>query len=307
MMTKRIRIIVSLASLALAAWPALPAHAQEVDPGVLAAAQLANDYRIVPEITYLVAEGHASELDLYLPRNVAGPSPVVLYFHGGWWVRGSRQASALAVQPYLRMGWAAVNVSYRLGNVSLAPAAVEDALCALRWVIRNAETYNLDPTRIVATGHSAGGHLSLMLAMLPDDSGLDARCAGPEPLRVAGAINWYGVTDVADHLQGPNLQPPVVEWFGAMPDRFEVAARVSPLTYTRSGLPPILSIHGDADRAVPYDHATRLDAALRAAGSPHELHTVPGGGHGGFTPGQTAEIFARIQAFLGAIEAGEGQ
>jgi acetyl esterase/lipase len=306
-MTRRIRRIAGLTALVLFAWPAAQTWAQEVDPGVLAAAQLFNDYRIVPEVTYLTAEGHANNLDLYLPRNSAGPTPVVLYFHGGWWVRGSRQASALAVQPYLRMGWAAVNVSYRLGNVSLAPGAVEDALCALRWVIRNAESYNLDPSRIVATGHSAGGQLSLMLAMLPEDSGLDARCAGNEPLRVAGAINWYGVTDVADHLQGPNLQPPVVEWFGSMPDRFEVAARVSPLTYARAGLPPILSIHGDADRAVPHAHATRLDDALRAAGSPHDLHTVPGGGHGGFTPAQTAEIFAKIQAFLRAVEAGEGQ
>jgi acetyl esterase/lipase len=301
----RMEVMVRVMALVLAGWAGAvaPTEAQQVDPDVLAAAQLGNDYRVVADVTYLTAEGHANNLDLYLPRNTSGPVPVVLYFHGGWWVRGSRQASALSVLPYLQMGWAAVNVSYRLGNTSLAPAAVEDALCAVRWVIRNAETYNLDPTRIVVTGHSAGGHLSLMAAMLPDDSGLDGRCAGPEPIRVAGAINWYGVTDVTDHLQGPNLQPPVVEWFGSMPDRFEVATRVSPMTWVRGGLPPILSIHGDADRAVPHAHAANLDQALRAAGSRHELHTVPGGGHGGFTPAQTAEIFTRIQSFLREIEA----
>ena len=77
----------------------------------------------------------------------------------------------LRLLPYLEMGWSVVNVSYRLGPVSLAPAAVEDCLCALRWVIRNAEQYNFDPARIVVMGSSAGGHLSLTTGMVPASAG----------------------------------------------------------------------------------------------------------------------------------------
>ncbi len=262
------------------------------------AAYAPNQYQVTPDITYLTAENWESRLDLYVPRSATAPTPTLLYFHGGFWVRGSKDASMLNVLPYLEMGWAVVNVGYRLGRMSLAPAAVEDARCALRWVVRNAAQYRLDTSRIVVTGHSAGGHLSLTTGMLPPEAGLDDRCPGPEPLSVAAIIDWYGPTDVGDQLEGPNRRDAVVEWFGGMPNRFEVAERVSPLNYVRAGLPPILTIHGDADPVVPYEHSVRLHAALEAAGVKHELHTVPGGAHGGFTRDQSVEIFERIQRFL---------
>jgi dipeptidyl aminopeptidase/acylaminoacyl peptidase len=69
----------------------------------------------------------------------------------------------------------------------------------------------------------------------------------------------------------------------------------------RRGLPPILTIHGDADPIVPYSHATRLHDALAKAGVNNELHTVPKGGHGQFLPEQRSEIYAKIRQFLGRI------
>jgi dipeptidyl aminopeptidase/acylaminoacyl peptidase len=63
-------------------------------------------------------------------------------------------------------------------------------------------------------------------------------------------------------------------------------------------LPPILTIHGDADATVPYAHATRLHEALSKAGVPNQLHTIPGGKHGGFTQEETLQIFATIRQFL---------
>jgi dipeptidyl aminopeptidase/acylaminoacyl peptidase len=74
---------------------------------------------------------------------------------------------------------------------------------------------------------------------------------------------------------------------------------VSPLEYVRRDLPPILTIHGDRDVTVPYSHAVRLHEALEAAGAKHELHTVPGGAHGGFTREETVRIWETIHRFLG--------
>ena len=201
--------------------------------------------------------------------------------------------------PYLEMGWAVVNVEYRLAKVSLAPAAVEDCRCALRWVISKAKEYNFDTDKLVVTGHSAGGHLSLMTGMLPESAGLDRECPGNnENLKVAAIINWYGITDVADLLEGPNRQAYAVAWLGSMTNRVEVANRVSPLTYVRPGLPPILTIHGDADTIVPYSHAVRLHEALTKAGVTNQLITIPGGKHGGFSKEETSKIFITIQEFL---------
>jgi dipeptidyl aminopeptidase/acylaminoacyl peptidase len=86
-----------------------------------------------------------------------------------------------------------------------------------------------------------------------------------------------------------------------LPNREEVAKRVSPLTYVRSGLPPIFTIHGDADKIVPYSHAVRLHEALTKAGVQNKLYTVPGGGHGGFTVEQNLQAFEAIRAFLEGI------
>jgi len=209
-------------------------------------ADIANRYRIVPNITYLKANNYEAKLDLYLPRNLTEPNATLLYIHGGGWVRGSKETSTLRLLPYLEMGWSVVNVEYRLARTSLAPAAVEDCRCALRWIIRNAEEYNLDPNKIVVTGHSAGGHLSLTTGMLPASAGLDRQCPGDEELKVAAIVNWYGITDVGDLLEGTNIKDYAIAWMGSMEDRHEIARRVSPLTYVRPGLPPIVTIHGDA-------------------------------------------------------------
>ncbi len=265
------------------------------------AAYLSTQYRIVPNITYLTANHWDAKLDVYVPRERpegAAPLPTLIYIHGGGWVQGSKEGSVLNVLPYLELGWAVVNVEYRLANVSRAPAAVEDCRCALRWVIRNAKEYGFDVSHLVVTGHSAGGHLSLTTAMLPPAAGLDRQCPGTEELKVAAVINWYGITDVTDLLEGPNQENYAVAWLGSMTDREEVGRRASPLTYVRSELPPILTIHGDADPVVPYGHALRLKEALDQAGVPNELVTVPGGKHGGFSRAETVRVFAAIRSFL---------
>jgi len=264
------------------------------------AAQLQNQYRIVPNVTYLTANNWDAKLDLYLPRDVSGPNATLIYIHGGGWTGGSKESSALTFLPYLEMGWTVVNVEYRLARVSLAPAAVEDCLCALRWVLHNAREYNFDPNKLVVTGNSAGGHLALTTGMIPASAGLDRQCPGPEELKVSAIINWYGITDVEDLLDGPNRKTYAVAWLSSMENRREVARRVSPIHYVRPGLPPILTIHGDADPTVPYTHAVRLHEALQKAGVPNQLLTIPGGHHGGFNREQTLRAYSTIREFLSA-------
>ena len=275
-------------------------------------AHVSNEYRVVPNVTYHVASNAESKLDLYLPRNADGATPVLMYIHGGGWVRGTKESNVLRVLPYLEMGWSVVNVEYRMADVAHAPAAVEDCRCALRWVYRNAEEYNFDTNRIVVSGNSAGGHLSLTTGMLPASAGLDRQCPGDRrrswstgnlstaELKVAAIINWYGITDVVGLMHGPpGTSGNFTEaWLGSGNDRAAVAERVSPLSYVRPGQPPVLTIHGDADSIVPYDHAIRLHEALDAAGVANELLTVAGGGHGGFSEADNLHIYDTIRDFL---------
>lgn len=261
--------------------------------------QLSSQYRVVTDITYSVANNYECKLDVYARRGV--PAPTLIFIHGGGWVAETKDNATLGIIPYLEMGFSVVNVGYRLAKVSPAPAAVEDCRLALRWVHKNAKEYGFDTTRIVITGGSAGGHLALMTGMLNPDAGFDAPKEWDQVSQnfaTAAIINFYGITDVADLLSGENRQQYAVSWIGSQENGVAIAKRVSPLTYVRKGLPPILTIHGDRDQLVPYSHAVRLHEALAKADVQNRLLTIPGGRHGGFTNEEMTKIFATIREFL---------
>jgi len=285
----------------------------QLTDGERSAVTILENYEVIPNITYLVANNHENKLDIYRPNTAKSPTPVVMFIHGGGWVEDNKEEDVLDLLPYLQMGFAAVNVEYRLAKVSLAPAAVEDCLCALHWVGLNAKKYNFDLSKIIVTGGSAGGHLALTTAMIPPSAGFENECAYHEDENwdgpwtnarpnVAAVVNWFGITDVADMLEGaPNTRSYAVAWFGSLPNREDLARRLSPLTYVRSGLPPIITIHGDADHVVPYVQALRLQDALNKAGVKNQLVTIHGAGHGDFNLDQEMKAFEAIKAFLAGL------
>jgi acetyl esterase/lipase len=281
------------------------AAAAQTPPNIQSTVALFQNVRTVANVVYLRQNGWEGKLDVYAQR-LQTPSPVVVYIHGGGWVRGTKDGSVLSALPYLAMGYSVVNVEYRLGDMSLAPAAIEDCRCALRWVVGHAKDYNFDVGRIVIAGASAGGHLALTTGLIPASAGFDRICLEPGEPRVAAIVNFFGIADVADLLDGPNKKPfpetwpYTVQWLGNQPNRDAIAKASSPLTYVRPGVPPVISIHGDADPLVPYNHSVRLQEALQRAGVAHELVTIPGGGHGNFSLGEWQRAYAAIEKFLAA-------
>jgi acetyl esterase/lipase len=292
--------------LAIGAWLAWitsalspPAALAQLSPSAEWAAHLPGQYRVADNQTYVRAGGEDLKLDVYQRLGVQGPQPTLVYMHGGFWAAGTKEGSVLILMPWLEMGYNVVNVEYRLARQALAPAAVEDCFCALKWVAQHAMDFGFDVNRIVVSGESAGGHLALSLGMIPASEEMDRECAGPVPTPTpAAVVNFFGVTDVNDVIDGPNRANLAMQWFGSMPNRTELAKRLSPLTYVRRDLPPILTIHGDADKTVPYAEAVRLHEELQKAGAKNQLLTIPGGGHGRFTPEQRVKIFTVIREFL---------
>jgi acetyl esterase/lipase len=270
-------------------------------------------YEVHPNIVYQTSNNYEAKLDVYTPAETtpqSQPTPVVVVIHGGGWIAGSKEERVLEMMPYLQMGFAAVNVEYRMAKTSLAPAAVEDCRCALHWVFVNAKRFNFDPNRVVLQGGSAGGHLVLMTGMLTPKDGFDKECwSGPENVwsenpgtsgepRVAAIVNWFGIADVLDELHGANAKGYAVIWLGNQPNADEIAKRVSPINYVNKNNPPIITIHGDKDQLVPYSQSVRLHKALDAAGVPNQLVTMPGAGHGGFSYEQNQKAWVAIRDFL---------
>ena len=249
------------------------------------------DYRIEANIRYSF---HSETiLDIIQARAPALKNrPGVIVIHGGGWVEGDKE-SALEkfCLPFVEHGFVVANVEYRLAQAAPAPAAVNDVLEAAKWFHDRAADYKVDPNQIIVSGSSAGGHLAMMVGMAPDSAGL-----GPS-IKIAAIVNFYGISDVPDQLEGPHLQPYAVTWVPEQPDRMELAKKLSPITHVRKGLPPVLSIHGDADPVVPYEQSVRLTKELKAAGDQAELITVPGGEHG-FPPEEMSKLWPQIFRWL---------
>ena len=275
-----------------------------------------SEYEVLPNITYAVANNTELKLDIYRPYDKTKTYPTLVLFHGGGWVDGAKERNVMYLLPYLSMGWTVVNVEYRVARNSLAPAAVEDCRCALRWLTYKAKDYYIDTSKIVLTGTSAGGHLSLISAMLPAGNPFDRQCvtdgstrwnSATEPVvKVAAVVNLFGIADVADIVDGPNAKHYAMEWLGSRPDRMELARQLSPVNYVRPGLPAIITFHGENDNVAPYAGAVKLHQGLDKAKVPNKLITMKGRGHGGFTRQEMIDGYAAIREFLrqnGIVEA----
>ena len=232
-------------------------------------------------------------LDILQPKTPSkGKRPGVILIHGGGWTGGTKEGRVeYAALKYVQHGFVVANVEYRLAKAATAPAAVTDVLNAAQWFHKNAGKYRVDRKRIIVTGDSAGGHLALMVAMTPRSAKL-----GPAA-KVAAVVNFYGITDVADQLEGPHMQKYAVTWVPEQEGRRELARRVSPMTHVRKDLPPIITLHGDVDKTVPYEHAVNLTRELKAVGADARLITVSQAGHG-FPLATLEEQFEFVFAFL---------
>lgn len=251
------------------------------------------------DIIYRQVDGIALRLDVYegLP-DAARPAPVLVHFHGGGWARGARPESWTGFRPYLNAGMGLVTVQYRLAEQAKAPAAVQDARCALKWVADNAQRFGFDPARIIVTGTSAGGHLAAMAAYLPADNDIDSpECRGAP--RAAALIDFYGPTDLTQwRPAAEGRHPTVARWIGDGADAARLEQNMSPLHWLSPDSPPSFIIHGDADPVVPFGQSLALKARLDTAGVPAEMVRVPGGGHGRFPPEWRRNISDQAIEFL---------
>ncbi|HEX5945052.1 MAG TPA: alpha/beta hydrolase, partial [Acidimicrobiales bacterium] len=103
---------------------------------------------------------------VYVPTDEPGPRPVLVYFHGGGWVIGSVETHDGTVRAVAEAsGATVVSVDYRLAPENPFPAAIDDALAAIRWVVANAAELDVDPSRLAVGGDSAGGNLAAVAAL----------------------------------------------------------------------------------------------------------------------------------------------
>jgi acetyl esterase/lipase len=270
-----------------------------------------DDVRFVGGLAYAAPLGFRPLLlDLYLPAAGPDPAPLVVFLHGGGWLRGDRSMVSPSFAswqpgPLTRLaadGFAVASVDYRLSGEARFPAQLEDVSAAVDWLAGQAGRYGYDADRIVLWGESAGAHLAALLGL---------RSAGS---RVRGVVDWYGPADLialdeqvgaAGALTDDPLDSREARLLGAPVGQVpELARAASPLSQVRAGAPPFLIAHGTADRMVPFPQSEALAAALAEAGADVRLEAVDGADHMWIGVADLTPLYDAVVAFAREVTGG---
>jgi len=251
-------------------------------------------------VVYGTADGRPLRLDVYRPSSPsAAPRPAVLFVHGGGWAAGDKRDFDGGAAELARQGYVAFSVNYRLAGKgrNLWPAQLDDVQRAVRWVRSRAATYGVDPSRIGAIGHSAGGHLVACLAARETRDNADPALAAFSS-RVTCAVDMSGPVDLAasDNPQADGIIANLLG--GRNAARSELARDASPILFVDARTAPVLIVHGRQDGLVSVRHAERLGATLRQAGVETQTLIFDDEGHGLANKANADRMIRETLAFL---------
>ena len=257
------------------------------------------DVDIVRNLVYEQVDGHNLELDIYSPKSISHPLPVVLWIHGHHWALGSKEQRPPV--NLMAQGYIVVSLNYRLSGEAPFPAAIEDCKAAVRWLRANAATYHIDPEHIGAWGHSAGGHLAALLGTSGGvaelegagdnttfSSRVQAVCdmSGPSDL-----LQFYETVSSSNDGSGRRAKSSIERFLGGSVEQNRAKAiAASPITYVSKDDAAFLIIHGENDMSIPVGQSEVFADKLKAAGVDATLEVAKGRGHGVGAPSYASEI-----------------
>ena len=220
--------------------------------------------------------GLHTTLDLFAPTSAAAPLPAVIWIHGGAWISGRKEDAA----PYARLiaarGYVAASLNYTVSPEAVYPTAITQLNSALAHLVSHASEYNIDPSRIILAGDSAGAQLASQLANLTTNPSFAAEMGlvpalAPEQLRAV--ILNCGVFDVKDirfarGVDGWGFRRALHAYFGVK-QWWDTPGGVhmSTIDHVTSNFPPTWISGGNAD-ALTRTQSIPFAARLRSLGVP---------------------------------------
>lgn len=260
-------------------------------------------YTRTEDVIYGRKYGTALTLDVFAPTEKPNGAGVIWVVSGGWFSGHEAIHDGIA-REYLSRGYTVFAVVHGSQPKFTIPEVIEDMHRSIRFIRHNAGRYHVDPDRLGITGGSAGGHLSLMMAL----GGRPANPAAKDPVdkessRVQAVGCFFPPTDFLNYARPNRTVMQALEEelavFKAPFDftrydeaskrivlitderqRLEICKEISPITHVSADDPPTLIFHGDKDALVPIQQSESLVEKLKAAGVTAELVNRPGAGHG---------------------------
>lgn len=190
----------------------------------------------------------ALKMDIYQPEGDSlEKRPLIVFIHGGGFYIGDKKSEAMVewCKYFAQMGYVTASVNYRLGFKPVGPSveragfrALQDVHAALRFLVKNAETYNIDPNYIFVGGSSAGGVTSLNLAFMRNKN---------RPESTYGSLlheDLGNIESSTNEIKQKFQIKAIINMWGAVTD----------LSILDNAKTSVLSFHGDADKVVPIDY-----------------------------------------------------
>ena len=228
-----------------------------------------HDVEVIRHVPYTEG-GRRAQLDIYRPRDVdLSGAPVLIQIHGGGWTIGTKEQQGLLLMNRMaQRGWICVAMNYRLAPKHPFPAQIIDVKKTIAWTRENIAAYGGDPSYLVVTGGSAGGHLSALAALTPGEPEYQPDFESADT-SVAGCVPFYGVYDLAglngekhavamrDYFLGPRV-------FKKNPaTHLDDFIKASPLTHVSPDAPDFFVLHGALDSLVDVRQARTFVEKLK--------------------------------------------
>ena len=250
-------------------------------------------FRALEDVVYGHKDGLALTYDVLIPETKAKGLGVIILSSGSWKSKKSLPAEEAKlrgqhwVQGLLNGGFTVFVVRHGSSPRYFVPEMIGDVQRAIRFVRLHAKEYGIDPNRIGLTGGSSGGHLSLMAALQADDGKPESKDEVEHvSSRVQALMTWFPPTDMLNFgaengyklIQTTRPQM-FTDIFGKVTDLEAQLKAISPVNFVAASAPPLLLIHGDADKTVPVQQAHLLKAKYEELKRPIQVIIQPGGGH----------------------------
>ena len=241
------------------------------------------------DIIYGRKFGTALTMDVFQPDNTNGAA--IVFMVSGGFFSAKEAINQKFVSPLLERGYTVFAVVHGSQPRFIIPEIMQDVHRAVRFIRHNASRWGIDPNKLGVSGGSAGGHLSLILGTQGGPGKPEAKDpVDRESSAVQAVACFYPPTDFAnwgapgDDGVGFGTTIKFKPAFGPRSDtaegRQELSKEISPIHFVHSNMPPILIVHGDADKLVPIYQAEIFEKRVKEFGSPVKVIVKPGKDHG---------------------------
>ncbi|BBZ46293.1 alpha/beta hydrolase [Mycobacterium parmense] len=229
----------------------------------------------------------AQVLDVWRRKDLpAQPAPVLIFVPGGAWVHGKAMGQGSALMSRLaELGWVCLAIDYRVAPHHRWPRHIIDVKTAVAWARANVDRFGGDRDFVAVAGCSAGGHLSALAGLTPNDPALENKLPEGADTTVDAVVGIYGRYDWHDRSTPERVR--FVDFLERVVVRKSIARHpevfrdASPIERVHRNAPPFLVIHGSKDSVIPVEQARSFVDRLRAVS--HSMVgylELPGAGHG---------------------------